>query len=54
MVVLEFDQSTYSVTEGDDAVITVVADRVPAMDVTVTVETSDGTAKSKEIKVQIC
>ena len=50
MVALEFDRSTYTVTEGDNAVITVVADKVPAMDVSVTLETSNGDATSKNYK----
>jgi len=46
-VVVEFDPTSYSVNEGQSAIITVVSNVVSTRDVTVTVEAVNGTARCK-------
>ena len=53
-VVVQFDPTSYSVDEGQSAVITVVSDRVSTRDVTVTVQAVDGTAVCKAKHKSLC
>ncbi len=45
---MQLDQTSYSATEGDDVIVTVVTDRLSVNDVTVTLETSDNTAQGND------
>lgn len=51
VVTVEFDPTSYTVTEAQNAVLTVVTDRVSTRNTTVTVRPLDNTARCKDAQI---